>query len=60
MILNGIELHELAEEFKGGGPVRLPDNADETDTLTRLATFPGLEGVHVAEHTEGDGTILMP
>jgi len=58
MRLSDEELKTLAGEFRGG-PVGLPEGADPEDTLNRLSQYPGLEGVHIAEVTIADGTLLM-
>lgn len=59
-ILTDAEIDDLAKEFEDGGPVQLPEGADVDETLSSLrARHSGLQEVHVAEETEGDGVILM-
>lgn len=59
MILSDGDLSRLAAQFADGGPVQCPEGVDVQDTIARLNQEEGLETVHVAEETEGDGIILM-
>ena len=57
--LSDIEISELAQDLLAGGPTGLPDGTDPTDALERLRVWaPGLDGVHVADESPGDGVIL--
>lgn len=55
-ILHSREILDLVEQLNSDGPVRLPDDADEENTLLRLENYH--PGVHVAERTELDGILI--
>lgn len=55
-ILSDDEIKNLALDLIGDGPVRLPDGADELNTLDRLGKWH--KNVHVAERTELDGILI--
>jgi hypothetical protein len=58
-ILTDEELDTLAKELLDGGPCGLPEGADADDTIDRLQGWAaGLQEVHIAEDTPGDGIIL--
>lgn len=54
--LDDLEIALLALEVHSDGPVRLPDEAHEDDTLERLKAWH--PDVHVAERTELDGVLI--
>lgn len=57
--LSDDEIAVLAEDLIDGGPCELPKGADPNYALEQLRVWrPGLEGVHIAEETPGDGVTL--